>query len=478
MCGKQHFLQTARVTAAASGTHSKRFATVMGAVAMAAMMLVSGFCCKAAQPPNIVFILLDDFGWRDLHCYGSDFYQSPNIDKLAERGMKFTQAYAACPVCSPTRASILTGKYPARVKVTDWLPGRADRPDQMLKRPKFFQQLPLEEVTVAEMLKTRGYTCGAFGKWHLGGRGFMPEQQGFDYYFAGNQRGGDPDSKDAGKGEYGLTSAAVDFVEKNKSKPFFVYLAYYSVHIPLAARHELVDKYKALPPGEHQTNSLYAAMIESMDTCVGRMIDKLHALKLDKNTVVVFFSDNGGLAVHEGQHTPATSNFPLREGKGYLHEGGIREPLIVVWPGVVKPGSVCETPVCSVDFFPTFKQIANVPGESDPNVDGTSILPLLNQTGAVRRDALYWHYPHYSNQGGKPGGAIRAGDLKLIENYEDGSFELYNLNDDLSETNNLAEKMPAKALELEGKLDQWRRSVQAQMMEPNPDYDGTPAGNR
>lgn len=440
------------------------------------ILILGAFPASAAQTPNIVFILADDLGARDLSCYGSDFYKSPNIDKLAAGGMKFSQAYAACPVCSPTRASILTGKYPARLNLTDWLPGRPDRPDQMLKRPKIFQELPLEEVTVAEMLKKRGYACGAFGKWHLGGHGFLPQQQGFDVYVAGNERGGDPDSKDPGKGEYGITSAAEKFIRENKSKPFFAYVAYHSVHIPLNVRHELVEKYRALPPGRMHTNAIYAGMIESMDNCVGRLVKTLHSLKVDKNTIIIFFSDNGGLSVHEGQHTPATSNAPFRDGKGYLHEGGIREPLIVVWPHVITPGSVCETPVCSIDFFPTFKEIAQVPGDIDPSVDGLSILPLLKQSGPIQRDALYWHYPHYSNQGGKPGGAIRMGDFKLIENYEDGSYELYNLKTDVSEKTNLAQQMPQKAFELEGILDKWRRATGAQMMEPNENFQGASTG--
>ena len=431
---------------------------------------------RAASAPNIVFILADDLGASDLSCYGSDFYKSPNIDKLAGRGMKFTQAYAACNVCSPTRASIMTGKYPARLKLTTYLPGRPDRPDQMLKQPKIFQHLALEEVTLAEMLKKAGYTCGAFGKWHLGGPGFYPEQQGFDVYVAGTANGGDPDSKDPGKGEYGITTAAEKFIRENKAKPFFAYVAYHSVHIPLNVRHELIEKYKALPPGHVHTNAIYAGMIESMDNCVGHLMDTLKSLKLDKNTIVIFFSDNGGLSVHEGQHTPATSNAPFRGGKGYLYEGGHREPLIVVWPRVIKPGSICDAPVCSIDFFPTFKDIAHVPGDVDPNVDGVNIVPLLEQTGAIQRDALYWHYPHYSNQGGKPGGAIRVGDFKLIENFEDGSLELYNLKDDVGEQHNLTEQMPQKALELEGKLDLWRRATGAQMPEPNQEWQNMTTG--
>jgi len=420
--------------------------------------------------PNFVFILIDDMGWRDLGCYGSTFYKSPNIDKLAARGMKFTQAYAACPVCSPTRASILTGKYPARLHLTDWLPGRPDKTNQMLSRPQINQQLPLEEITLAKALKPAGYVSACIGKWHLGEHEFRPQHQGFDFAFAGNQRGGEPGSKEQGKGEFGLTTQAETFIEKNKDKPFFLYLPYYSVHIPLLIKQELIAKYqKQIPPGQPQTNAVYAAMIESLDTCIGRIIRKLDDLKLSEKTVIIFFSDNGGLSVHEGANTPATSNFPLREGKGYLHEGGIREPLIVVWPGMIQPKSICETPVCSIDFFPTISEIAGI--KSTAKIDGLSFLPLLKQTGKFQRDAIYWHYPHYSNQGGRPGGAIRVGDFKLIENYEDGRLELFNLKDDLSEQSDLAEKMPDKALELEEKLDLWRRQVEAQMMMPNPDYE-------
>jgi arylsulfatase A len=421
--------------------------------------------------PNFVFILIDDMGQRDLGCYGSTFYKTPNIDRLAAKGMKFTDAYSACPVCSPTRASILTGKYPARLHLTDFIPGGPSKPSQKLLRPPFRHELPLEEVTLAEALKPAGYVSAAIGKWHLGKAGFEPEQQGFDFAFAGNQRGGEPDSKEQGKGEYDLTTQAEKFIEKNKSKPFFLYLPYWSVHIPLLAKQELVEKYeKRISPGQLQTNATYAAMIESLDTCVGRITRKLEKLHLSERTIIFFTSDNGGLSVHEGPNTPATSNFPLRDGKGYLHEGGIRDPLIVVWPGVVKAGSQSQqTPMISIDYFPTILEMAGI--KSHSQIDGLSFVPLLKQTGKFAHDALYWHYPHYSNQGGSPGGAIRVGDFKLIENYEDGRLELFNLKDDIGEQNDLSETMPDKVLQLEGKLDLWRRQVQAQMMLPNPDYE-------
>ena len=440
-----------------------------------------------AQPPNIVFILIDDLGWADSGCYGSKFYQTPNIDQLAAQGMKFTDAYAACPVCSPTRASIMTGKYPARLHLTDWLPGRPDQPSQKLLRPAFRQELPLEEITVAKSLKAAGYVTASIGKWHLGGAGFGPQQQGFDVNIAGdhtgtplsyfapfkNQQRTMPGLEKSEPGEYltdRLTAEAEKFIEQNQAKPFFLYLPHYAVHTPLTGKADLIAKYQALTPTTEQTNAVYAAMIESMDDSVGRILRKLDALKLSEHTIVIFTSDNGGLAVREGARTPATSNAPLREGKGFMYEGGLRVPFIVKWPGVVRPGSVCATAVSSVDFHPTILGLVNLKPAAGQVMDGVSLKPLLQETGELKREALYWHYPHYANQGGKPGGAIRDGDFKLIEFYEDGHLELYNLKDDVGERTNLAEKLPQQALRMEQKLDAWRRAVKAQMMLPNPDY--------
>jgi arylsulfatase A-like enzyme len=423
-------------------------------------------------------------GWKDLGCYGSAFHETPNCDKLAAQGMRFTNGYAACPVCSPTRASIMTGKYPARLRITDWLPGRPDRPDQKLRRAQLRQFLPLEEKTIAAALKPLGYTSASIGKWHLGGKPYYPEKHGFDVNVGGTERGSPPTYffpyknkafsipglEEGKEGEYltdRLTTEAETFIEKNKDKPFFLYLAHHGVHIPLQAKKELIAKYQAKArPGQEQNNPVYAAMVESVDDSVGRIMKKLEEVKIADRTVVFFMSDNGGLSVKEGPHTPATSNAPLRAGKGYLYEGGIREPMIVKWPGTVRAGGVCEAPVSSVDFYPTILEMAG----SKADVDGVSIVPLLKQSGELKREAIYWHYPHYSNQGGKPGGAVRKGDLKLIEFYEDGKLELYNLKEDLGEKNDLAAKMLDQAKELHQILKDWRKAVDAQMPTPNPDY--------
>jgi arylsulfatase A-like enzyme len=443
----------------------------------------------AGSRPNVVFILIDDLGWRDVGCNGSTFYQTPHIDRLAAHGIRFTNAYAACPVCSPTRASILTGKYPARLHLTDWLPGRADRPSQKLLRPKIVQYLPLEEVTIAQALRRYGYASASIGKWHLGGKPYYPEKHGFDLNIGGTERGSPPSYfypyrnqtfaipglEEGTPGEYltdRLTTEAEKFIEKNKDRPFFLYLAHHAVHIPLQAKKDVIARYQAkVRPDEPQINPVYAAMVESVDDSVGRVLRKLDELKIADRTVVVFFSDNGGLSVKEGPHTPSTSNAPLRAGKGYLYEGGIREPLIIRWPGVVQAGRVCDVPVCSVDFFPTIlDMVGRARDDARPAVDGVSLLSLLRGTGGLEPRALYWHYPHYSNQGGKPGGAVRQGDFKLIELYEDGKLELYDLRNDPGEKTDLAAAMPAKARQLQRLLADWRKSVNAPMPRPNPEY--------
>jgi arylsulfatase A-like enzyme len=439
---------------------------------------------SAADRPNVVLILIDDLGRNDLGCYGSTYHRTPNIDRLATDGLKFAAAYAACPVCSPTRASILTGKYPARLHLTDWLPGRPDRPDQRLLRPTIHQQLPLEETTLAEALKAVGYATAHVGKWHLGGDGFGPKEQGFDVnvagdhtgtplsYFAPFQRQGRfmPGLEQAPDGQYltdRLTAEAERFIERSRDRPFFLYLAHYAVHIPLRAKVELIAHYKAGGRPGTQNNPIYAAMVESVDESVGRIVRKLKDLGLDGRTLVIFTSDNGGLSVAEGPNTPATTNAPLREGKGFLYEGGIREPLIVGYPGVIKPGTVSDEPVSSIDLFPTVLDFCGV--KSDAKSDGVSLVAMANG-GTLGRDALYWHYPHYSNQGGRPGSAVRADDLKLIEFFENDRRELFDLKRDPGETRNLAADRPAEVQELVNKLDAWRRAVGAQAMRPNPDY--------
>jgi arylsulfatase A-like enzyme len=453
-------------------------------IVLAVAFLLSSETLSAAEKPNVVLILCDDLGWADLGCYASKYHKTPHLDRLADDGVRFTDAYAACPVCSPTRASLLTGRYPQRYNLTDWLPGRPDRPDQKLLRPKINQQLPLEEITLAEALKPAGYVSGQIGKWHLGGKSFEPEKQGFDIHIAGDQTGTArsyfapfrskdgtfmPGLETAPDGEYltdRLTTEAEKFLDANRDRPFFLYLAHYAPHIPLRAKPELVAKYK---PGKHgeQGNPDYAAMLESIDEGVGRLLKKLDDLKLAERTLLVFTSDNGGLATLEGSDRAATYNGPLREGKGYLYEGGIRAPLIVRWPGVTKAGSTCSVPVSSIDLFPTALDACGV--KSETKVDGLSLVPLL-KGGELKREALYWHYPHYANQGSRPGGAVRAGDYKLIEFYENGRRELYDLKKDVSESQNLVADKPEVAKELAANLDAWRQDVGAKMMTPNPDF--------
>jgi arylsulfatase A-like enzyme len=458
---------------------------------------------SAAPRPNIIFILADDFGWRDLGCYGSTFYETPNLDRLAKQGMRFTDAYAACNVCSPTRASILTGKYPARLNLTDWLPGRPNRPDQKFNRPLLIQHLPLEEFTAAEALKSAGYRTAIAGKWHLGGEGFSPDKQGFDVNIGGCDLGHPPSYfspykipalTDGPVGEYltdRLTDESLRFIEESKAGPFFLYFAHYAVHTPLQAKPELVAKYKAKAEklgvagsefvadlGRQvrrvQSHAVYAAMIESLDQSVGRLMKKLEDLGLEQNTVLIFTSDNGGLSTAEG--TP-TSNFPLRMGKGWNYEGGIREPLLVKWPGHIAPGSVCHEPMISTDYYPTFLEMAGQPLRPEQHLDGLSLLPLLK--GGTRPERpFFWHYPHYSNQGGSPGGALRLGEWKLLEFFEDMHVELYNLKTDEGERNNLAAAQPDKARQLTAQLHALRQETHALMPTPNPDYTGAPPAKK
>ncbi len=462
--------------------------------ALCAVWLCGSFSALcAAEQPNVVLIVIDDLGQRDLSCYGSKFYKTPNVDQLAKDGLRFTDFYAACPVCSPTRASILTGKYPPRVNITDWIPGRKDQPDQRLAQPAISNQLALEEATIAEMLKARGYVTAHIGKWHLGGKGFLPQDQGFDVNIAGDQTGTPrsyfaPFENKQGKmvgleqaeaGEYltdRLATEAEKFITANKDKPFFLYLPHYAVHTPLRAKPDVVAKYKVTPKAGSQSNPVYAAMVESMDDAVGRIVKKLDELKLSDNTLVIFTSDNGGLATREGGPTGATFNAPLREGKGFLYEGGVRVPLIVKWPKVVKAGTTTDQVACSIDFFDTIREATRgnnateIPG--GPR-DGVSLMPVLNGDKLKER-AIYWHYPHYPNQGGKPGGAIRLGDLKLIEFYEDGRRELFDVKKDLSESRNLAAQNPEQVRMLAEKLDAWRREVGATMPKANTLYRPNP----
>ncbi len=423
----------------------------------------------------MVFILVDDMSWSDPVCYGNRFYETPHIDRLARQGMRFTDAYAACPVCSPTRASIMSGKYPATLNLTDWLPGMHPG-NRKLIGPPFLRQLPPQEITIAETLQSAGYVTGSVGKWHLGGTGFLPEDQGFDVNVAGTAAGSPaggyylPNKMNlpgARRGEYltdRLSLEGCRFIRANRDKPFFLYLSHHSVHTPIQGKPELVEKYKRkFAAAEVRKNAAYAAMMQSADESVGRVIDTLDELEIAERTIVFFMSDNGGLS-------GVTSNAPLREGKGHVYEGGIREPMIVRWPGVVRPGSTCGVPVSSVDFYPTILEMCGVRCDPKQQLDGESIVPLLKQTGGLKREAIFWHYPHYSPQRGVPAGAVRQGDYKLMELFEDGRLELYNLADDVGERNNLAEEMPEKTAELHKLLVEWRARVEARLPTKNPDY--------
>ena len=455
------------------------------------------------RPLSFVFFLVDDMGWRDVGCFGSTFYETPHMDRLAREGMRFTAAYAACPACSPTRASIMSGKYPARLGTTDWF--GAPQPDTVgrhwtrrkpLLPAPYLDRLPLEEVTIAEALREAGYATFFAGKWHLGGEGFLPEDQGFDINKGGIHLGSPPGGyfspfknpklPDGPAGEHlddRLAAESVRFLQQVGCQPFLLYLSFYSVHTPLQAKKELIAKYEAKrqqvkpqgplvkPEGERmarqvQDHAVYAAMIETTDRAVGQVLEALDRLHLAEHTAVLLMSDNGGLSTSEGS---PTSNLPLRAGKGWLYEGGIREPMIVKWPGVVAPGSTCTVPVLSTDFYPTILEMAGLPLRPNQHVDGVSLVPLLKQRGSIARDALFWHYPHYGNQGGSPGSAVRAGPWKLIEFFEDQRLELYHLEDDLSEQRNLAAEMPEKTAELHRKLKDWRKAVGARLPTPNPD---------
>jgi len=452
-------------------------------LAGACASLAARAAAAPTPPPNFLFILIDDMGWRDLGCYGSSYYETPNIDRFAGQSVRFTNAYAACPVCSPTRASILTGKYPARLNLTDWIPGRAQWPSARLITPAFENQLPLAEVTLAQVLKPLGYASASIGKWHLGGPPFYPDRHGFDLNVGGTERGQPqsyfgpfdlPNLQGGSKDEYltdRLTVEAVKFIEANRQRPFFLYLPEFAVHLPEQAKAETVARFRAkADPGNPQHDPVYAAMISSLDENVGRILQKLEELGLAERTVVVFMSDNGGLVYEGKSKAPVTSNAPLRAGKGHLYEGGIREPMMIRWPGVTRPG-VCDVAVSSIDFFPTLAEIAGARPNPRWSVDGVSLTPLLRRTGTLRREAIYWHYPHYSNQGGLPGGAIRQGDYKLIEFYEDGRLELYNLARDIGERTDLAKSDPARAARMHGMLERWRKSVEAHMPVANPKYD-------
>ena len=437
---------------------------------------VSGFAAEPPRRPNIIVILADDLGWKDLGCYGSKVFNTPNLDRMAEHGMRFISAYAASCVCSPTRASFMTGKYPARLDLTIWLGGRGGAPA--------VDHLSLDETTIAESLRTAGYVTAMVGKWHLGGQPYWPKQHGFDIAI-GEPHGGSPAGgyylpngiklPGAAKGDYltdRLTDEAVNIINDNHDRPFFLYQSYHSVHTPIQGRPDLVQKHQERSQRDDTPfNAKYAAMIESLDMGVGRIMDTLRKHELLNRTVVVFTSDNGGYSHSRGQKNSVTDNAPLRYGKGYCYEGGHRVPWIVHFPPMIRSGTISDEPIITTDLYPTLLGLAGIKSLPQQHCDGVDLGPLLAETSAgLDRDAIFWHYPHSSPQGGTPSGAIRARDWKLIEFFGDDRHELYDLKDDIGERRNLAQKMPDKAKEMSDRLVAWRREVEAKLPSDGPKF--------
>ncbi len=459
------------------------------------------------MPPNILFLLIDDLGWRDLSCYGSSFYETPNLDRLAAGGVRCTEAYAASPVCSPTRAALMSGKHPARVGVTQYIGGHAV--GKLCDVP-YYHALPASEICVAEALRRGGYATWHVGKWHLGEKTTWPERHGFDVNIAGCgwglPRGGYfspyqcPTLSDGPPGEYltdRLTDEATQLIrERDTARPFFLNLWHYAVHTPIQAPREVVEKYErkakalgldertAIVDGERftaqhirhdrvrrrviQSDPAYAAMVENLDTNIGRLLDALEAEGLAEETLVVFTSDNGGLSTAEGS---PTCNHPLAEGKGWLQEGGTRVCQIARWPGRIAPGSESAAPMVSMDWYPTWLEAAGLPPMPTQHVDGRSLVPALTgESHDLAHRDLFFHYPHYSNQGGGPGCALRSGDWKLVEYFEDGRATLHHLRDDLGEERDLAAEEPARVEEMRRRLAQWRAETEALIPRPNPNY--------
>lgn len=482
-----------------------RFIRFLAALLIVGVLSINAVSARGAddgnQPPNIVLIMIDDLGWMDLACQGNERVSTPHIDRLAKQGMRFTDAYAAAPVCSPTRAAVLTGKSPARLRITNHIPDnpRFTPDDATLLPAEMHDVLALEHVTIAERLKQGGYATGFVGKWHLCGKWsgklgagdvrYHPEKQGFDINIGGCAMGGPPTFFDPYRihnlpsrkpGEYlpyRLADESIAFMREAvgkgetpvSPKPFFLCLWPYTVHWPMEAPEELLAKYKG-KEGRGLKDHRYGAMIEAMDASLGKVLAELDRLGVADNTLVIFTSDNGAFA-------GVADNRPLRGAKGELYEGGIRVPLIVRFPGVVKAGTTCDTPVVSMDFYPTIIEAAGLTNdeardaEADDGarsmLDGESLMPLLKQTGKLKRDAVFFHYPNYAwHRSNRLGGAIRAGDYKLIERFDDGELELYNLADDLGEKHNLAAMQPDRAAALRDRLRAWRKDVDAAMPKP------------
>ncbi|MCB1021688.1 MAG: sulfatase [Acidobacteria bacterium] len=465
-------------------------------IAALSLLLASCAGTPAPQgPPNFVVFLVNDWGWTDAGCQGSDLYETPNIDRLARDGMRFTDGYAACTVCSPTRAALMTGKYPARTHVTDFIRGH-QFPNERLKVPDWTMKIEQRHTTMAEALRGAGYRTAIVGKWHLEPTGepdeddYEPTKHGFEVNVGGNEWGAPatyfyPYAKEGSprvmgplppgghNGDYltdQLSDAALDIVDRWQREPFLLYVPFYAVHTPVEAKAADIAKFEPLvKDGMRHTHADYAAMVASVDRAIGLLRVKLDQLGIAHNTVILIAGDNGGL---DGKGYP-TDNAPLREGKGTAYEGGVRVPTMALWPGVTQAGSVSSQPVITMDLYSTVLDIAGVelPAEEAAEVDGLSLVPLLRDPSAkLPRQTLYWHYPHYHNFGANPYSAIRDGDWRLVEFYQDKHVELYNLAEDLSEEHDLAASMPEKAEELRAKLHAWREQVGAQDPLPNPDY--------
>lgn len=456
--------------------------------------------------PDIVFIFMDDMGWRDLACTGSGFYETPNIDRLCQNGMRFPSAYAACPVCSPSRASYLTGMYPARVGVTDWIDGEGvmhPLKGKLIDAP-YAKHLPDKARTIAHALREGGYRTWHVGKWHLGGEGHLPEDVGFEINIGGCEWGHPrygyfspykiPNLPEGPEGEYlndRMTDEAIKLIQIAGEGPFFLSLCHYAVHNPIQAKKADVARFRekaralhideipALVEGERhpvydghvrrriiQSDPAYAAMIYNLDFNIGRLVDALAKAGRLENTLIVFTSDNGGLATTEGS---PTCNAPAREGKGWVYEGGTRVPLLAHWPGKITPGSVCETPVTTPDFYPTFLAAAGLAPDARREIDGVNILPLMTG-GTIPTRPIFWHYPHYGNQGGTPASSVRLGNYLLIELFETGKVELYDVEEDIAQARDLSAVLPTVAKKLHDILRVWRDDVCAKYPTPNPDY--------
>lgn len=478
-------------------------------LACSLILLPASIRAAAPAKPNILFILVDDYGVRDVGVEGSSYYETPNIDRLARSGMRFTQGYSACSVCSPSRASILLGQYPTRHGITDWIGAEvgeafAGRNHVKLLAPGYVHSLPSAGRTLPAALKQAGYTTFFAGKWHLGGKGSWPEDRGFDINKGGFDGGSPPggyfapwknpkllNGPDGQSLTQRLADETISFMEQHKEGPFLAYLSFYAVHSPLQTTKPLWQKYrdKAMEqpqPGERfeidrtlpvrvvQDNPIYAGLIEGMDSAVGRVLAKLDELGLADQTIVVLTADNGGVVSGDAF---SSSQRPFRGGKGRQWEGGTRVPFYLRVPGVTKPGSTCDTPVSGIDFLPTLQQLAGVPEVPGQVVDGVSLMPLLSG-GAIAPRPLFWHYPHYGNQGGEPSSIIRDGDWKLIHYWEDGRNELYQLSSDIGERNDLAEKEPERRDRLWAELQAWLKETGAKIPQPYPAYQEAWAGKR